>query len=104
MSDELKPQSVGDDPEFRELMSMYLWSCGSASAGKAADALIAHINAWRVPAGYRLLPVKSTAEMNIRGRRALRNCGNDQASIHDAELCWSAMIEAAPDMEPPCGS
>ena len=51
---------------------------------------------------YKLVPIVSTAEMNILGRRALRNCGNDQASIHDAELCWSAMIEAA--LEVTCGS
>jgi hypothetical protein len=45
MSDELKPQSI-DTPEFRELMSAYWRSCGSASAGTAANALIAYIDAW----------------------------------------------------------
>jgi hypothetical protein len=45
MSDELKPQSI-DTPEFRELMSVYWRSCGSASAGTAANALIAYIDAW----------------------------------------------------------
>jgi hypothetical protein len=95
MSDELKPQSI-DSGAFREL----LWDIVRTAGNEwVIRNVIAHIDAWRVPAGYKLAPIESTAEMNILGRRALRNCGNDHASIHDAELCWSAMIEAAPKPE-----
>lgn len=96
MSDELKQQSI-DTPEFRNLLDRVIDAAeaGQNESATARGALIAHIDAWRVPAGHKLGPIESTAEMNILGRRALRNCGNDQASIHDAELCWSAMMAVA---------
>jgi hypothetical protein len=103
MSDELKPQSIGDDPEFRKLLTDLVRRASHNISGKASPAaLIAHIDAWRVPAGWKLAPIQSTAEMNCAGRSVLRDCGNDQATDDDAELCWSAMIDAAP--EATCGS
>ena len=47
-------------------------------------------------AGWKLVPLRPTAEMDIAGRRMLRACGCEDATAKDAELCWSAMIEAAP--------
>ena len=105
MSDELKPQSVEKDSAFQCLLWHYLNARVKLSAGRIEEdeaaiafrALIAHIDAWRVPPGYKLGPIGSTAEMDLAGRNALRACGNEQATTRDAELCWSAMIDAAPD-------
>lgn len=112
MSDELKPRASVDTPEFRAAVGRLLDSYDEYDESKPVSdvareawvALIAHIDAWRVPAGYKLVPIDSTAEMVRAGGNMLRACGNDQATTRDAELCWSAMLDAAPDKEPPCGS
>jgi hypothetical protein len=99
MSDELKPQSI-DSPEFRELLRIYDSVIPYVDdEEEVTQRLIAHIDAWRVPAGYKLTPIESTAEMDLAGRIMLHACGLDQATTRDAELCWSAMIEAAPKPE-----
>jgi hypothetical protein len=99
MSDELKPQSI-DSPEFRKLLTDLVRRASYNISGKASPAaLIAHIDAWRVPAGYKLAPIASTAEMNDAGREMLSACGCEGVTIRDAELCWSAMLDAAPKPE-----
>jgi hypothetical protein len=86
MSDELKPQASVDTPAFRQLVHRYL-NCGANYSD-----LIAHIDAWRVPDGYKLVPIEPTPRMGDAGRRILEPSGCEC----DAELCWSAMIAAAP--------
>ena len=105
MSDELKPLESVDSFEFRKLFyaAKHAPFYFDGSTPELA-ALIAHIDAWRVPAGWKLSPIDSMPEMNRAGRDALRACGNDQATDRDAGLCWSAMIEVAPDKEDACGS
>lgn len=107
MSNELKPQSV-DSPEFRKLV-MAVRHCSWRFDGTQPEmaALIAHIDAWGarlagVPDGWMLVPILSTDVMDIAGREMLRDCGHERPTKRDAELCWSAMIDAAP--EAPCGS
>jgi hypothetical protein len=115
MSDELKPQSI-DTPEFRELMSAYWRSCGSASAGTAANALIAYIDAWGarlagVPAGYMVVPIEPTPRM----REAAASFGHPDAGPsypegyisqrgNEAVESYRHMLAAAPKPEAPCGS
>jgi hypothetical protein len=108
MSDELKPQSIGSD-EFTRLVNVYFDLCTTDKfdvhiAHIAWKNLIAHIDAWgarlaEVPAGYKLVPILSTDLMDIAGREMLRDCGHERPTKRDAELCWSAMIEAAPKPE-----
>jgi hypothetical protein len=109
MSDELKPQATIDSTEFRELL--YSWQDATeesrythsayADQKRAFAALIAHIDSWgarlaSIPTGYKLVPSRSTVDMLLAGRTILRACGCENVTGRDAELCWSAMIAAAP--------
>ena len=103
MSDELKPLESVDSPYFRQLLVDHRHAQGLLEQNMRIAALIAHIDAWRVPPGWKLAPIDSTPEMNRAGRDALRACGNDQATDRDAELCWSAMIDKVSTKEGICG-
>jgi hypothetical protein len=98
MSDELKPQSV-DSPMLRQLLVDYRHASSLSEQHMRINEIIAHIDAWRVPAGYKLVPIEPTEDMRMAGCRFLWKCGNNEATDRDAELCWSAMIEAAPKPE-----
>jgi hypothetical protein len=102
MSDELKPQSI-DTPEFADLMQKWALSPSCDLVQKRYDALIAHIDAWRVPAGYKLVPVKLTDDMAVAFAeqwyskiRCIDDCQMDD--------CYAAMLEVAPKPEDACGS
>jgi hypothetical protein len=106
MSDELKPQATIDTPEFADMMLAWALSKAGDDAAERYDKIIAHINAWGarlagVPAGMKLVPILSTDVMDIAGREMLRACGHERPTKRDAELCWSAMIDAAPKPEAP---
>ena len=110
MSDELKPQSIEDDKEFWALVTARANSRGTIRDHLAKSALIAHINAWGVPPGYKLVPIEPTLDMVTQGFEswpdpffskpeewaAYEEMTGCQKAAHRAKLCWSAMLGAAP--------
>ena len=126
MSDELKPQSIGDDQEFRVLLGEFAYRAserramggdfGSAEADEIAeDALIAHINAWGarlagVPEGWQMVPINPTPAMLAAARNAplplvLLDSMSAQQDLMTTSR-YTAMLFASPTpyKEPPCGS
>ncbi|WP_075795662.1 hypothetical protein [Massilia putida] len=110
MSDELKPrESIGDDPEFICLLKKLAPECEQLGMPKTR-ALIAHIDAWRVPPGMKLVPIEPTLDMVTQGFEswpdpffskpeewdAYKEMTGCEKAAHRAKLCWSAMIAAAP--------
>jgi hypothetical protein len=106
MSDELKPQSI-DTLEFRNLLWDIVRTAGNE---RVIRDVIAHIDAWRVPEGYVLLPEVPTTKMVC----AIENEVDSQliaSAMHPAGMfrqdgahIYQALIEAAPKPEDPCGS
>jgi hypothetical protein len=114
MSDELKPQSV-DGPELRKLIAhVQGFDDGEPIFGESELALIAHIDAWRVPAGYKLVPIEPTKEMALAGADASERSHDETSDSHEtyaiwddtrvAYECYTAMLNAAPKPEDACGS
>lgn len=117
MSDELKPRSSIDSPEFRALVEMWAGKYHSAylqvrkGHEQAYRALIAHIDAWGarmagVPAGWKLMPEVPTNEiicaierkvddqLVASGMWAQDMCRQDGADIYEAALAAAPAPQA----------
>jgi hypothetical protein len=97
MPDELKPQSI-DTLEFRDLLWDIVRTAGNE---RVIRDVIAHIDAWRVPACMKLVPIEPTPAM----LRAARNAPIPMVLLDsisarqdlEAKAKYSAMIAAAPE-------